>query len=101
MTDELDRLIQACVAETGENGVVMGALVDSLVDQGFEESPVEEAIWRMMQSRTLTPHGYLRRQVRVGAGANKAGELRRSYEFVLRVWSPELDLVAADDGSGL
>lgn len=92
MAESIDQLILARLHEAGKAGLAMGAIVDRLVDEGFEEDRAESAIWGLMQRRLVTPHGYIRRQVRRGGGERgDARGVRRSYEFVLCAWSPEQD----------
>lgn len=87
--------------------VTMGEVVDQLVVRGHGAEEIESTIWSMLQSRRLTPNGYvcrtLRRRVEDGIIH------RRSYEFTLVPWDPDLDRqlsllpdanVSADDDDG-
>ena len=90
MSGSLDQRIVDHLEAAGDAGVAMGAIVDHFVQEGFEEDPVEACLWRMLELRRITPHGYVRRMLRA-APAGGEGRMRRCYELVLRPWSPELD----------
>jgi hypothetical protein len=88
MPGSLDQRIVDHLQTAGDSGLSMGALVDHFVEDGADEAQVEASIWRLLELRRVTPHGYVRRVLRTGSGE---GKTRRSYELVLRPWSPELD----------
>ena len=81
----LDRLVEA-----GDDGLAMGALVDAFVDRGEEVEQIEASIWRLMELRKMTPHGYIRRVLRTSSAQGES-RTRHCYELVLRPWAPELD----------
>jgi hypothetical protein len=85
MADPLRATIADLVRRAGEQGLTMGELVDRLVGDGAAESEVEASIWAMLAQRRLTPAGYVARRLRRG------DTMRRSYEFLLVSWSPDLD----------
>lgn len=88
MPGSLDQRILDRLAAEGDAGLAMGDLVDAIVAEGLDEDAVEASIWRLLEQRRVTPHGYVRRVLRKGRGE---GKTRRCYELVLRPWSPELD----------
>jgi len=79
------------VAErSGDQGISMGTLVDTLEQRGYPASDTETEVWRLMGLRRLTPAGFVCRTVqRRGEGPNP--DRLRIYEFTLVPWSPELD----------
>ena len=85
MPDQLQQAVLSLVERSGDGGVTMGKIVDSLVVDGADEQAVELAIWDLIQRRRLTPNGFVCRKVRKSSGDT------RSYEFVLIPWSPALD----------
>ena len=87
MPGSLDQRIVDHLEAAGDAGLAMGALVDHFVEEGEEEEQIEGSIWRLLEQRRVTPHGYVRRVLRTGG----EGKARRSYELVLRPWSRELD----------
>lgn len=88
-TSALSTAISELVERSGEQGVSMGSIVDTLEREGHAASDVEIEIWRMMSSRRLTPSGFICRSIR-RATAQKT-KTERAYEFLLVAWSPELD----------
>ncbi|PRP90743.1 hypothetical protein ENSA5_61770 [Enhygromyxa salina] len=90
MTDQLQDAVLALVETHGDAGVTMGKIVDRLVGDGASEQAVELSIWRLIQARRLTPHGFVCRKVRKPSQSGQGGETR-TYEFVLISWSPALD----------
>jgi hypothetical protein len=89
MGTELEREILRIAEERGEAGIPMGAIVDALVEEGFEEQAVELAVWELLQHRRLTPNGFVARTL-IGHGRDGHSK-HRVYEFVLIPWSPALD----------
>lgn len=87
MSEQLQAAVIALVEGHAETGVTMGKIVDRLVGDGAPEQEVELAIWRLIQQRRLTPHGFVCRKVRKPDGGGET----RTYEFVLIPWSPALD----------
>lgn len=88
MPGSLDQRIIDHLLDAGDEGATMGSIVDFFVGEGNDENSVEASLWRLLELRRITPHGYVRRVLRTGPGD---GGLRRSYELVLRPWAPELD----------
>ena len=76
----------------GVRGMSMGAIVDALVARGHEEASAEAAVWSALSERRLTPVGYMCRTLKVRDGDEYVK--RRSYDFVLIPWAPQLDLGA-------
>ena len=77
------------VEASSPSGVPMGSIVDALILQGATEQESEEAIWRLMQQRRLTPNGFVRRVVR--RRTEHGTSTQRTYEFVLVAWDPSMD----------
>jgi hypothetical protein len=89
MAEAIEEAILRLAEGAGERGVGMGAIVDTLVAEGFEEKEIEQAIWRLMQHRRLTPTGFVARTIRRRGPEGKTSQ--RVYEFMLIPWSPALD----------
>lgn len=89
MAEAVDRAVLSLVQASGEGGTPMGAVVDTLVKNGYEEKAIEQAVWELLQSRRLTPNGFVARTLRRRGPEGKT--MQRVYEFVLIAWSPELD----------
>ena len=90
MPGSLDQQILDQLKASGDEGLSMGALVDAFVDRGVDLEAVESSIWRLMELRRMTPHGYIRRVLRT-SGPQAESRTRHCYELILRPWSPELD----------
>lgn len=82
---DVDAMVLSVLTEAGDNGQSMGAIVDELVGQGLREQVIEGAIWRLLESRKVTPSGFVCRTFK------RDGVPRRHYEFVLVPWGPERD----------
>ncbi len=89
MAEAIERAVLVIAERAGERGVPMGAVVDELVGEGYEEKEVEQAIWHLLQHRRLTPNGFVARTIRRRGPEGKTSQ--RIYEFVLIPWSPALD----------
>lgn len=87
MGSALRQAIVALAESAPEQGMAMGALVDTLEHNGYAPEEVEREIWAMLAARRLTPAGFVCRKVRRQPGATPS----RSYEFLLVPWSPRLD----------
>jgi len=87
MRSALRQAIVALAESAPEQGMSMGALVDTLEHNGYAPEDVEREIWAMLAARKLTPSGFICRKVRSQPGASPA----RTYEFLLVPWSPKLD----------
>ena len=87
MASPLQRAILDLAEQAGEQGVSMGDVVDALEQRGFAAPDVEHEIWDMLSRRRLTPSGFVCRKLRTSQGRGS----RRTYEFLLVPWSPELD----------
>lgn len=85
----LSTAIAELVEHSGEQGLSMGSIVDTLESGGHAASDIEIEIWRMMATRRLTPSGFICRSIRRATAQNTKTE--RAYEFLLVAWSPELD----------
>ena len=79
----------ALAGAAGPAGAAMGALVDALVERGHRAEAVEQAIWRLLGERRLTPSGFVCRTMQRRQGA--ATTTGRAYELLLAPWSPEQD----------
>jgi hypothetical protein len=90
MTAYLSQAIMEIVERSGEQGASMGAIVDKLTGEGFEDKSIEAEVWAMLGSRRLTPFGYICRKVR-RRGDTGEWETIRAYEFLLVPWSRDLD----------
>jgi hypothetical protein len=90
MPGSLDQQILDHLEASGDDGLAMGALVDAFADRGEEVDTVEASIWRLLELRRMTPHGYIRRVLR-SPGSKGESRTRHCYELILRPWSPELD----------
>lgn len=87
MRAALRQAIVALAETAPEEGMSMGALVDTLEHNGYAAQEVELEIWAMLAARRLTPAGFVCRKVRSEPGATPS----RTYEFLLVPWSPKLD----------
>ncbi len=87
MRSALRQAILALAESAPEEGMSMGALVDTLEHNGYAPQDVEHEIWTMLAARQLTPGGFICRKVRSKPGATPT----RTYEFLLLPWSPQLD----------
>lgn len=82
---DVDAIVLSVLNDAGEGGKTMGAVVDELVEQGLKEQVVEGAIWRLLETRKVTPAGFVCRTFK------REGVPHRHYEFVLVPWAPERD----------
>jgi hypothetical protein len=87
--DAVEQAILALAERAGAEGLSMGAIVDQLVGHGHEENAVEQAIWRLLARRRLTPQGFVARTLRRRGPEGRS--VQRVYEFMLIPWSPALD----------
>ncbi len=83
----LQRAILELAEQAGEQGISMGDVVDALEQRGFAAPDIEHEIWELLSRRRLTPSGFVCRKLRGSQGRGH----RRTYEFLLVPWSPELD----------
>lgn len=90
MGDGFRATILERAGKAGERGVAMGQIVDEMVGLGHAVEAVEQAIWELLGSRSLTPSGFVCRVVR---RRDAFGEVvqARSYELMLAPWSAEFD----------
>jgi hypothetical protein len=90
MSTTLRRSVLERAEHAGPTGIAMGQLVSELVDNGFAESEVELCIWDLLSERRLTPSGFVCRKIRRHDDSGRP-HLIRMYEFMLVVWSTDLD----------
>ncbi len=90
MPSPVAEAILEIAAESEPGGVTIGTVVDRLEGEGHAVELVEQALWKLLEQRRLTPCGYVCRKVR---RRDPMGEVERarSYELLFIPWSEELD----------
>lgn len=89
MSTGLSQAILELAESAGNEGVAMGAIVDTLEAAGHEVESVEQEIWDLMARRRLTPCGFVCRVVRQRVEGEAVRQ--RVYELMLVPWSRHLD----------